>query len=240
MFNQPGSIGSQMPASEDTQLRRLRDVERFVTELGPSIAKSFQTTVDALTTQQAQLAGLLNDLQAQVDSAMSTAVNTGNVTATGFGHFGTDLTAGGPATIGGTLTANTGMRSTGVYNTLLTYGGAYSSQYVHVDGTMGYVPSSRQFKQDIMPTTLDPALLTALQLVTFRYIDAVENLGDDAETELGLIAEDVDALGLTWLVDYGIDGKPAGVKYERLALLMLPWAQSIEARVTALEARPTA
>ena len=238
MFN---PISNQMPASEDSQLRKLRDLERSLTELGPSIAASFQTTIAELTTQQATLADqqvkvnkLLTDLQAQVDSAMSTAVNTGNVTATGFGHFGAEVTAGGM------LTANTGMRSTGVYNTLLTYGGAYSSQYVHVDGTMGYVPSSRQFKQDITNTTLNPALLTALQLVTFRYIDAVDNLGVDAETELGLIAEDVDALGLTWLVDYGLDGKPAGVKYERLALLILPWAQSIEARMTALEAGPTA
>ena len=48
-FTSPGSIGSQMPASEDTQLRRLRDVERFVTELGPSIARSFNTTIADLT-----------------------------------------------------------------------------------------------------------------------------------------------------------------------------------------------
>ncbi|WP_166788708.1 tail fiber domain-containing protein [Cryobacterium sp. HLT2-28] len=139
------------------------------------------------------------------------------------------------AVSGTTGTFPTGVSSTGVYSKLLTYGGAYNAQYVHVDGTMGYVPSSRRYKQDIMPATLDPHLLNALQLVTFRYIAAVDNLGDDAVTELGLIAEDVDALGLSWLVDYDTDGKPNGVKYERLALLMIPWAQSIEARLSALE-----
>ncbi|TFC00253.1 MULTISPECIES: tail fiber domain-containing protein [unclassified Cryobacterium] len=153
---------------------------------------------------------------------------TGNVSATG------TVTATG-AVSGATGTFGSGVASTGVYTTLLTYGGGYKAQYVHVDGTMGYVPSSRQFKQDITPTTLDPALLTALQLVTFRYIDAVDNLGDQAETELGLIAEDVDALGLHWLVDYDSDHKPTGLKYERLALLVIPWAQSIEARLAALE-----
>lgn len=38
-----------MPASEDTQLRRMTDLERFVKELGPSIAKSFNTTIADLT-----------------------------------------------------------------------------------------------------------------------------------------------------------------------------------------------
>lgn len=63
---QPGSIGSMMPASEDTQLRKLRDLERSVTELAPSIAKSFQTTADSLnatiaelSTQTAYQAGLI-------------------------------------------------------------------------------------------------------------------------------------------------------------------------------------
>ncbi|TFD80720.1 hypothetical protein E3T54_02975 [Cryobacterium sp. Sr8] len=52
---QPGSISSLMPPSEDTQLRRIADLERFVRELGPSIAKSFQTTTDGLAKQIAQM-----------------------------------------------------------------------------------------------------------------------------------------------------------------------------------------
>jgi hypothetical protein len=78
--------------------------------------------------------------------------------------------------------------------------------------------------------------------VTFRYIGAVENLGDDAAVEWGLIAEEIDELGLSWLVDYDEDGLPAGVKYERLALLLTLGLQQqqesfdmIAARVLALE-----
>jgi hypothetical protein len=145
---------------------------------------------------------------------------TGNVSATG-------------AVSGTTGTFPTGMSSVGVYNKLLSYGGAYSSQYVHQDGTMGYAPSSRQYKQDITPTMVDPALFPALQLVTFRYIAAVDNLGDVAEVEVGLIAEEVHDMGLHWLVDYGRDGLPMGLKYERFALLVIPWAQDIEARLAA-------
>ncbi|WP_166786158.1 tail fiber domain-containing protein [Cryobacterium lyxosi] len=225
----------------------MADLERFVRELGPSIAQSFAPVIkkanDTLDLANATIA-TVSELSARVDATLvnidttvQTSISANSMTTAAI----QSLVAAPPAVAstgavsGTTGTFPTGVSSTGVYTKLLTYGGGYKAQYVHVDGTMGYVPSSRQFKQDITPATLDPALLTALQLVTFRYIDAVDNLGDQAETELGLIAEDVHALGLHWLVDYDAEGKPTGLKYERLALLMIPWAQSIEARLQALE-----
>lgn len=56
---QPGSIGSQMPASEDSQLRRIADLERAMRELGPSVAGSFQSTVATLQAQVDYQAGLI-------------------------------------------------------------------------------------------------------------------------------------------------------------------------------------
>ncbi|TFB46509.1 tail fiber domain-containing protein [Cryobacterium tagatosivorans] len=233
MSFQPGSIGSRMPASEDTQLRKMRDLERFVTELGPSIAKSFQTTVDALTTQQEQLAGLLNDLQAQVDSAMSTAVNTGNVTATGFGHFGTDVTVGGDLTVDGAL------RVPSVPVTVLTSN--YFATYATTDdGRIGHVPSSARFKQDIRPTVFDPHSILDAEIVDFRYTAETDLHGDNAPYIIGGIAEQFHAAGLGAFVNYDSEGAPFGIAYERLAVGIIPLLQQINRRVTALEAGPTA
>lgn len=63
------------------------------------------------------------------------------------------------------------------------------------------------------------------------------SLDDEAyELQHGLIAEDLDALGLDWLVDYGEDGQPEGVRYDRIALALLPVIQRQEQRIAAIEA----
>lgn len=48
MAGLPGSIPSLVPPGEDETQRRLRDVERRLDELGPSVARSFKPVLDAL------------------------------------------------------------------------------------------------------------------------------------------------------------------------------------------------
>jgi len=52
---------------------------------------------------------------------------------------------------------------------------------------------------------------------------------------VGLIAEDVDALGLSDLVTYDNDGRPDAVHYDRVAVALLPWLHELEDRLEALE-----
>lgn len=185
-------------------------------------------------------------------SAGGTVTGAALVSTGGASVAGT-VTAGA-ISISGAATANTGtfptgVNSVGVYNTLLTYGGPYAAQWVHSDGTMGYVPSSRRFKQDIDTFPFDPAV-SYLRVVTFRYIDAVNRHGEDAEYELGLIAEEVHDLGLIHAVDYKLvytdegaqvpvpyqgemELRPFGVRWDRVMFLLIPWLQSIEARLDA-------
>jgi hypothetical protein len=125
--------------------------------------------------------------------------------------------------------------STKTYNQLLT--GATRSLSIAATGLFGYVPSSRTFKQDEQPAVIDTAAVLALQLITYRYIAAVEEHGDNAATEIGLIAEDVHTAGLTWLVDYDTEGKPFGIRFDRIALALLPVIQQQEQRLTAIEQR---
>ena len=115
-----------------------------------------------------------------------------------------------------------------------TLGGYYRSLYVGADGLLGWVSSSRKFKKNIRPATVDPASVLSLQLVEFLYKVEIDT-ARIGELQHGLIAEDVHDAGLTWLVDYGTSGEPEGIRYDRLALALLPVVQHLDARLTALE-----
>ena len=217
-------------------IRELKDIHTQLRDLQRPSGTNIGNTAAQVQLLVAKVEATLVNIDASVTASIAAnSMTTAQINAkvASPGAISPTTVSASDAVSGTTGTFPTGMNSVGVYNKLLSYGGAYSSQYVHEDGTMGYAPSSRQYKQDITPAAVDPKLFPALRLVTFRYIAAVENLGVGAEVEVGLIAEEVHDMGLYWLVDYGSDGLPMGLKYERLALLVIPWAQSIEARLTA-------
>lgn len=118
----------------------------------------------------------------------------------------------------------------------------YVAVYRNSDGRIGILPSTRRAKKEIKAWTPDLQALLAIRVVTFRYraalFDTTDPLRADPPVEVGLIAEDLDALGLTWLVYYDTDGLPAGVHYERIALALIPIIQDHESRLQALEDRP--
>jgi len=128
--------------------------------------------------------------------------------------------------------AYNGLLSPAVYSRTLST--AYRTLSVRNDGVIGYVASSRRFKQDIADVSMSAEQVLALRLVTYRYTAAVDEFGDIAPYEVGLIAEEVDALGLNWLVDYDDDGLPFGVAYDRLALPLLAAAQTQQAQLSTL------
>lgn len=173
----------------------------------------------------AKVQELIADLPAQVAAAATAFLSSGFTTGS--------MTASGNVTAAGTVTATTGFTSTGAYNNNITGVGSYRAMWIGVNGSIGYVPSSLRFKQDVAAMPIDEQAVLALQLVSFRYTAAIENLGDDAPTEVGLIAEQVHELGMTWLVDYDDEGKPFGIKYERLAFALLPVIQSFDQRLRA-------
>jgi hypothetical protein len=124
-----------------------------------------------------------------------------------------------------------GITCPGTYGSTLVSGRTVS---VDSSGNFGYIPSSKRFKENIEPVILDdPQIALALELVNFRYKQA----GENGDMQWGLIAEDVDALGLNWLVDYDENGEPFGLKYDRLALVLLPALQEQSKRLADIEAR---
>ncbi|MDL9978853.1 tail fiber domain-containing protein [Microbacterium sp. ASV49] len=119
---------------------------------------------------------------------------------------------------------------------------SYVAAYLNTDGRIGASPSSRRFKKDIAAWTPDLQALLALQVVTYRYRATLFDTSDPNRKapplEVGVIAEDLDALGLYWLVVYDDDGLPFAVHYDKIALALAPLIQDHEARLTALEDKP--
>ncbi|WP_336625589.1 MULTISPECIES: tail fiber domain-containing protein [unclassified Microbacterium] len=155
---------------------------------------------------QTQLTGISNALQTQLTGISNTATTANSVAAN---------------VAEGILNATS-------YNRGLT--GSYRVAYLGSTGLLGWVSSSRRYKQDIASAPIDVQAVLAMDVVTFRYIEG------DGTIQHGLIAEDLEALGLTWLVDYGEDGDtPQGVRYDLLALALLPAIQSAHTRLDAIE-----
>lgn len=224
-------MSAYRPFPEDPYERLVADIEKIRSDIRqlqmPTGTQIFEATK--------KLEQALDDIGSYVDAYLATGFTTGSMTASG------SITVGGNATVTGTVTGTGGLTSTDVYNRLVTGSGSYRTVYVNTLGQLGQTVSSRQFKQDITDASIDPADVLAMRLVNYRYKAAVENLGDDAPLEVGVIAEEVDELGLSWLIDYDVDDQgnatPFGFKYERLALALFAVVQEQERRIAALEGR---
>lgn len=203
------------PDFDDLRVK-IERLQRIVDELAAPTSGQIHDQLAKLTT-------LVNDLATAIE----------NVSQSG-------ATWKGPVDTTGVVKADGGVRSLDVYNRNLSGAGGWKAQYIDISGNMGYVPSSVQFKQDVAPAEVDPDAVLGIQVVQYRYKEAVENFGDDAAVEVGVIAEQVLDQGLPWLLDYEVseDGDllPLGFKYERLTVALLAAMQGMDARIKTLEA----
>lgn len=101
-------------------------------------------------------------------------------------------------------------------------------------GNYGGVTSALKDKQDVAVAEIPREVLRAWRPKFFRYIAAVQNLGDDAPMQLGGIADEAHELGLTYLVDYDDDGEVYGLNHHMLWTIGLLLAQDAEDRIDGL------
>jgi len=233
--------GGYRPLPEDDLARLVQDIDKIRSDIRqlqmPTGTQLFEATK--------KLEEALNSIGTYVDAYLQTGFTTGSMTATGSVSAGSvsagsvsaagNVTAGGSLDVTGNADVDGVLRVPGAYNNNLTGVGGYKVAYWGIDGQAGYVPSSLRFKRDVEDAAIDTDALLQVEPVRYRYKDAVANLGDDAPTEVGVIAEQVDALGLTWLVDYDDGGQPISVRYDRLAVGLISVVQSLAERVAALE-----
>ena len=125
------------------------------------------------------------------------------------------------------------VRADGVYNKT---SGSGANVFVDSSGILYRSTSSLKYKQDVQDATHGLAEVLTLRPVTYK--GKSENDGDKVFG--GLIAEEVDAAGLTEFVQYAEDGTPDALNYGNMVSLLTKAIQEQQALITQLTARITA
>lgn len=112
-------------------------------------------------------------------------------------------------------------------------GGSTKAMYINSSGVIGVNTSSERYKKDIEDANLSNVL--ELRPRHFRYKAEYAN-GEDT-VHLGLIAEEVAALGLEDLIYRNEAGEPESVAYELVAVALIDVIKDLAARVEALEGK---
>ena len=106
--------------------------------------------------------------------------------------------------------------------------------YLNPDnGLMARMTSSRRYKRSITDWTPDPEAVLSLQPRTWQAVTPME--GTDPEAwYVGFVAEEVDELGLTELVEYDRDGRPDALHYATFSVAQQAVLQKHEAEIAEL------
>lgn len=172
---------------------------------------------------------------AKIVSLAAEKISAGTITSVGLSNS-TNIT-----TLGLTVSVNAasfqaGLTSTtGAFSSVLSNAGMPASTDFglptvqrRADNILVRFTSSARYKKNIVPVESPSAVLD----LKLRKYDALD---DSSFNQVGLIAEEVDALGLSPLVKYDSEGRPDGVSYELVGAMLAPHVKALEARVTALE-----
>lgn len=119
-------------------------------------------------------------------------------------------------------------------------GGTEKLLYVRDNNELVVVTSSQRYKQSIssLGPRVDYKKILEIEPVTFLYNVDVEQLGDKARLISGVIAEQVDSIGLLGdLVIYNREGLPESFRYEKLAVYLLEVCRQQEEAIENLRAR---
>lgn len=95
--------------------------------------------------------------------------------------------------------------------------------------------SSLRYKVNVEDADFNLDQLAGLRPVRFQDRAEHAEQGDGSRQYVGLIAEEVDALGFQEFVFYDAEGRPDGVQYDRLTVALLDIVKDLAARVAALE-----
>ncbi|MGM9381123.1 tail fiber domain-containing protein [Streptomyces antibioticus] len=117
--------------------------------------------------------------------------------------------------------------------------GTWYAVWVEGDGTFCRNTSSIKFKENVRDYEIKSDDVLKLRPVVYDRKDVVNEDGSVKEgrkDEVGLIAEEVEAAGLTWLVNY-LDGEVDGLRYDLLGVALLPVVQRQAQQLSDLEAR---
>lgn len=107
--------------------------------------------------------------------------------------------------------------------------------YISSSGVIGKGASTRRVKKEIKDADLDLNAVLGIQVRNFRYKSTM--VESDGSVQIGVIAEELEELGLNEFVFYDENGAASGVHYEKLALALIPVVKNHEERLAALEGK---
>lgn len=143
----------------------------------------------------------------------------------------------GYLTSGGTIAWANGSKKP--HNNAASGSGTWYAVWVEGDGTFCRNTSSIKFKENVRDYEVNPDDVLKLRPVVYDRKDTVNEDGSVKEGrkgEVGLIAEEVEAAGLDWMVNY-LDGEVDGLRYDLLGVALVPVVQRQAQQISELEAR---
>ncbi|MEX1655507.1 tail fiber domain-containing protein [Streptomyces pseudovenezuelae] len=118
--------------------------------------------------------------------------------------------------------------------------GTFYAVWVEGSGTFCRNTSARKFKENIEDFEVDPDAVLKIRPVIYDRKDQVDEESGEVRPgrkgEVGLIADEVDELGLKWLVQY-MDGEVDALRYDLLGVALLPVVQRQARQLADLEGR---
>ena len=87
--------------------------------------------------------------------------------------------------------------------------------------------SSRRYKENIRPFLSGLDYVLKMNPVTFTYIERPE----DTKPIPGLIAEDLDEIGLTELVNYNNDNLPESINYDKISVVLINAVKELDGEI---------
>lgn len=179
-----------------------------------------------------QIRDLVNGIIAQTNISVS-----GNVTAGGTVSGGT-VTSSGDIVSAGRGTFTGGITSADVRSRTVTV--SYSAVYADGSGVLGANTSRVSVKQDFEPADASAEVdaLLRVGMLRFRYVDAVDQLGDDAPVVLGSIVEYFARIpALAQYVFTDSEGVPLGIAWEQMVPALIATNQRQQSQIDSLSAR---
>lgn len=200
----------------DATARQFTDLKRQVQELGPSVVDSVKPMVDQITVMYGEIQSLTKDLDQRVQESISRNSYTRD-----------EIDAKTQAWNWGVLSpARGGTGTVNAYENLFTVGPWRAAWVLH-DGTVGTAQSIRAVKTNICDADefIPVDALRRVKWQVFTMKDEENLYLDDAQPMVGMIADDLDAVGLGFFCEYDEDGSLVGINYPMLGVAALRLAQ---------------
>jgi hypothetical protein len=198
---------------------------------GTTLAAADIPSLDASkTTSGAFAEARIPNLPTSKITGYGTGTWSGTVSTTGsIGTTSTLFSAAGIST-NGSLTVDGNI--TGINTYVQTNTGR--AMFVNSGGLYGIGASSRRFKENIVDAEIDTDAVLDIQVRKFNY---KKSFDETMPEDIGVIAEELEELGLTDFIYFDAEGVPDGVAYEKLALALIPVLKKQQAQIDSVVAR---